>query len=548
MLDIGGGTGGFAVRVAELGHRVSVVDPSPDALAVAGPPGPRASGSRSPASRATWPTCSTSPAPDSADVVLCHGVLEVVDDPAAALATIREVLRPGGTLSLLVAQRHAAVIARAMAGHFQQALALLDAARRRPTGVGPGRRFTRDEIAALLTGAGFELTSVHGVRVFADLVPGSLLDLEPGATAALVELERAVADAAGVPPARDPAAPARALALPAAASGAAAGREGRPCPTRSHTPILHVDMDAFYASVAVRDRPELRDVPVIVGGGYRGVVLSANYLARAYGVRSAMPSTRARRLCPQAVVLAPDYDVFAQVSSSVMETFRRVTPLVEVLSLDEAFLDVRGSTRRLGSPLADRRAAAGDHPRRAGHHLLGRGRRLGLGGQAGQPPGQARRGRRGPARGDHLLPAPARRGRALRGGGEDPGDAAPARPAHRRRRRAHARCAPCSGRSGDASAPPPRAGLGQPTGARSRPQRRGPRRRRPDKSMGAQETFGRDTDDREVILRELLRLTAKVDRPDAGRRAWPVARSRSRSGSPTSPRSPARAPCPRPPT
>jgi DNA polymerase-4 len=117
------------------------------------------------------------------------------------------------------------------------------------------------------------------------------------------------------------------------------------------TPILHVDMDAFYASVAVRGRPELADVPVIVGGGSRGVVLSANYLARATGVRSALPMTRARRMCPDAVVIAPDFETFATVSSSVMENFRRITPLVEVLSLDEAVLDVRGSTRRLGSPV-----------------------------------------------------------------------------------------------------------------------------------------------------------------------------------------------------
>ncbi|HEU5455021.1 MAG TPA: DNA polymerase IV, partial [Nocardioides sp.] len=82
------------------------------------------------------------------------------------------------------------------------------------------------------------------------------------------------------------------------------------------TPILHVDMDAFYASVVTRDRPDLHDVPVIVGGGYRGVVLSANYLARQSGVRSGMPMTRARRACPAAVVVPPDYDTLSTVSSS----------------------------------------------------------------------------------------------------------------------------------------------------------------------------------------------------------------------------------------
>jgi DNA polymerase-4 len=110
-------------------------------------------------------------------------------------------------------------------------------------------------------------------------------------------------------------------------------------------------MDAFYASIAVRDRPDLQGVPVIVGGGYRGVVLSADYLARQSGVRSGMPMTRARRMCHGAEVIPPDFDTFTTVSASVMETFRRVTPLVEVLSLDEAFLDVRGSTRRLGEPV-----------------------------------------------------------------------------------------------------------------------------------------------------------------------------------------------------
>ena len=117
------------------------------------------------------------------------------------------------------------------------------------------------------------------------------------------------------------------------------------------TPFLHVDMDAFYASVAVRDRPELAHVPVIVGGGGRGVVLSANYLARRSGVASAMPMTRARRACPEAVVIAPDFELFDAVSAAVMESFRQVTPLVEALSLDEAFLDVSGSAKRLGDPV-----------------------------------------------------------------------------------------------------------------------------------------------------------------------------------------------------
>jgi len=132
--------------------------------------------------------------------------------------------------------------------------------------------------------------------------------------------------------------------------------------------ILHVDMDAFYASMELRERPELAGLPVCVGGSAegRGVISAASYAARVFGVHSAMPTARALALCPKLVLLPPNFDLYTKVSREIMGIFRRYTPLVEPLSLDEAFLDTKGTERLFGDAIAVGRAIKSDVLRETG--------------------------------------------------------------------------------------------------------------------------------------------------------------------------------------
>jgi DNA polymerase-4 len=274
-------------------------------------------------------------------------------------------------------------------------------------------------------------------------------------------------------------------------------------------PILHVDMDAFYASVAIRDRPELHDLPVVVGGGYRGVVLSANYRARAYGIRSAMPMTRARRLCPNAVVVSPDSETFGSfdtVSKSVMENFRQVTPLVEVLSLDEAFLDVSGSMRRLGSPYS-----IAELLRARIYDEQGITCSVGMAATVAVAKLASRR-----AKPDGIVVVPPSEVTTflhpldvgeLWGVGEKTSELLHRLGLSSVGDVAHTPLTTLQRAVGVSMARQLHQ-LAWGTDRRVVTSRRGPDE--PDKTIGADETFGRDTDDRSVLLREILRLSAKV--------------------------------------
>ncbi|MGV9427661.1 methyltransferase [Streptomyces sp. NPDC003656] len=196
VLDTGGGSGRFAVPVARLGHHVTVVDPSPNALFAL----ERRAAEAGVADRVRGVQGDAHGLFDVVDrggydAVLCHGVLEYVDDPAEGVRNTVAALRPGGVLSLLAAGLGGAVLARALAGHFTEARqALRDPDGRWGDADPVPHRFTAEQLTALVESAGLRAASVHGVRVFADLVPGVLVDTEPGALDALLRLEAAAAE------------------------------------------------------------------------------------------------------------------------------------------------------------------------------------------------------------------------------------------------------------------------------------------------------------------------------------------------------------------
>ena len=194
IVDVGGGTGGLAVPFAALGHNVTVVDPSPDALAAAQRRAAEAD-ARLASVQGDAASLDSVVGSAAADLVICHNVLGYVDEPADAMSAIARVLRPSATVSVLAANAVAAVLHRALAGRFAEARTLLAD----PSAFTP-RRFTLPELTALVEQAGLRAGQAHGLRIFAGLVPGALLDGDAAATEALRALEEA---AAGTPPLRD---------------------------------------------------------------------------------------------------------------------------------------------------------------------------------------------------------------------------------------------------------------------------------------------------------------------------------------------------------
>ncbi len=268
--------------------------------------------------------------------------------------------------------------------------------------------------------------------------------------------------------------------------------------------IMHVDMDAFYASVALRDRPDLRGTPVIVGGEGRGVVLSCTYEARARGVRSGMASAQARRLAPRATFLPPDFDSYVTVSRAIVEVFSSVSAVVESASVDEAFLDVTGALRMHGSAVAlgERlRATIADEQQITCSVGIGPSKFVAkVASRAAKPDGLVEVPADGVTDFLHPLPVEAMWGvgaataaKLHRLGIETVGDLA------------HA----------DVRALRPVFGPNAGAGLRSLAWGRDARRVVPstrERSVGSQETLGLDTDRRDVVSRELLRMADKTAR------------------------------------
>jgi SAM-dependent methyltransferase len=192
VVDAGGGSGGFAVPLAELGHRVIVVDPSPDSLASLERRATEAGvGDRVSGRQGDLDTLAEAVGAEQADLLLCHDVLEIADDPRLGLAAVAAVLRPGGLLSLLAANRSAAVLGRVLAGRLDAAEVVLDGGKTGTTDRSI-RRFDLGELVAFVEAAGMSVLEVHGDRVFSDLVPGAVLDTEPHGREVLARLEEKV--------------------------------------------------------------------------------------------------------------------------------------------------------------------------------------------------------------------------------------------------------------------------------------------------------------------------------------------------------------------